>query len=100
MVEGWEPAHAVAAIKRVRAAAVPSWEALQGCREDLLAKQEAKIAARAYALYRQGAPGNAQRHWFLAQQQVLRQWFLDAADDGGEGQVAIEAASRSKSGDK
>jgi hypothetical protein len=79
MVEGWEPTRAIEAIRRVRPAAVPSWEALQGCREDLLAKQQPRVGERAYVLYRQGTPGDAQRHWFLAQQQVLRDWFVAAA---------------------
>jgi hypothetical protein len=81
MVEGWEPSRAIEAIRRVRPAVVPSWEALQGCREDLLAKREAQVAERAYALYRQGMPGDAQQHWFLAQRQVLRECFLGAVDE-------------------
>lgn len=77
MVEAWEPARAIGAIRRVRPAVVPSWEALQGCRETLLTKQQAKVEERAYALYRQGTAGDAQQHWFLAQQLILREWFVD-----------------------
>jgi hypothetical protein len=81
MVEGWEAARAIETIRRVRPAAVPSWEALQGCREALLAKREKEVVERAYTLYRQGTPGDAQGHWLLAQQQVLREWFTDGAFD-------------------
>jgi hypothetical protein len=54
---------------------------LQGCREALLAKREKEVVERAYTLYRQGTPGDAQGHWLLAQQQVLREWFTDGAFD-------------------
>jgi hypothetical protein len=77
MVESWDPSRAIEAIRRVRPAAVPSWEALQGCWEDLLAQRERNVEERAYALYRQGAAGGAQRHWFLAQQQILHELFTD-----------------------
>ena len=79
MVEGREPSEAIQKIRQVRPTAVPSGEALLGCRQDLLSKLERKIEERAYTLYRHGTPGDSEHHWFLAQQQILREWFVDTA---------------------
>lgn len=75
LVEGIEAEQAMESIRRVRAGVVPSWEAFYGYREALLTMHRDNITERAYTLYCQGVPGNAERHWFLAQRQILRDLF-------------------------
>jgi len=100
LVEGRDPGRAIESIRQVRPAAVPSWEALEGCRRDLLAGHQEKIADRAYALYRKGIQGGADRHWFLAEQQVLREWFIEAGRESAGGETPAATGIGGQTADK
>jgi hypothetical protein len=80
-VQGMPVAQALESIRRVRPGSVPSLEALYGCRDALLQDRHEPVTDRAYALYLRGVPGPAERHWHLAQQQLLQELFSQAEDE-------------------
>lgn len=67
---------AIAFIRRARAAADPSWEAHQGCRDDLIEALRDHIAVRAYYLAQQYPDSDDVRNWYQAESDVIRQAFL------------------------
>jgi hypothetical protein len=69
-------------ILKGRPGAVPAWEALHGCVEDLAMRHCGSIERRAYELYESGAHGNANADWLAAQAEVLRAAVLQTEVDG------------------
>jgi predicted protein tyrosine phosphatase len=67
---------AVEFIRRVRPEADPSWEAYRGCREDLVDTLHDHILVRAYYLAQQRAETDADRNWYQAESEILRQAFV------------------------
>lgn len=72
LVEGLDPEQAIQLILRARPKAVPAWEALHGCVEDLVALHRDEIARRAYEIYERGEHATAEEDWRHAQAEVLR----------------------------
>ncbi len=80
LVEG-EPLDAAA--KRVltaRRCAAPNWDALHGCRRELVAAHRDRIAQRAYELYRQQVNSDPESDWRRAETSVLREVLLAEAE--------------------
>ncbi len=75
-IELVEPDEAIAFIRRARPAADPSWEAYEGCRDDLIDALRDYIAVRAYYLSRQYPENDETRNWYRAEVDVIRQAFL------------------------
>ena len=76
LAEMMSEAEAFALVKARRPGAVPSPEALAGCRADLVRLHRARIEAEAGRIYRQrsaaGRPGDAESDWLEAERTVLR----------------------------
>jgi atypical dual specificity phosphatase len=82
LVQGWDPEDAIQLILQGRPGAVPAWEALHGCVEDLAARHRRAIERRAYELYESGVHGNANADWLAAQAEVLCAALLQMDVDG------------------
>lgn len=67
---------AIAFIRRARPAAEPTWEAYEGCRDDLIEALRDHIAVRAYYLAHQYPDNDDLRNWSQAEIDVIRQAFL------------------------
>jgi predicted protein tyrosine phosphatase len=74
-VETLPPDDVVALIRESRPAADPSWEAFYGCRQDLVDCLKQHIVMRAYFLSKENPDGDADRHWYQAETDVIRQMF-------------------------
>lgn len=76
LVEMMPEAEAFALVKARRPGAVPSAEALAGCRTDLVRVYRARIEEEAGRIYRRrlaaGRPGDAESDWLAAERSVLR----------------------------
>jgi hypothetical protein len=68
-----DPEAAIGMIHAARPGAVPSWEALRGCRRDLVDRHRAAITERAFGLYREGLHASADLDWLQAEAEVLRE---------------------------
>lgn len=73
------PQDALALIVAGRPEAQPSWEAYEGCRQDLVERCRDAIARRAWDLAQSSAGGSAETHWLRAEKEVIRDVFLSAA---------------------
>ena len=69
---GYDPDHAHELIMAARPGAMPAWEALEGCRHDLVALYRSVIEKRAYDLYEQGVQGGREAHWYQAVTEVIQ----------------------------
>lgn|GEM_PF-482952 len=74
-VETMAPDDVVAFIREARPAADPSWEAFYGCRQDLVDGLKHHIVMRAYYLSKEYPDGDADRNWYQAETDVIRQMF-------------------------
>ena len=72
MAEGYSPEEAIGLILEGRPGAVPAWEAVYGCRDDLTAGHRQAIEQRAYELYESGVNADAHADWLQAQAEILR----------------------------
>jgi hypothetical protein len=80
LIEDYAPQTATGLIHGARPGAVPSWEALHGCREDLVACHRGTIQRRAYELYLQAVHRDAGADWQQAEVEVLRSALLNASE--------------------
>jgi predicted protein tyrosine phosphatase len=74
-VEQQNPEEAVTRIRSARAGADPSWEAYNGCRDDLLRLHENHVHVRAYYLGQLRPEYHPDENWFEAEAQTLRGVF-------------------------
>lgn len=77
LVERIDPEEAICKILEGRPVAVPSWEAYQSARADLVSRFRSKIERRAYELYERGVNGNARADWYQAESDVLCGTFAE-----------------------
>jgi hypothetical protein len=77
LIEGYASQTAIGLIHGARPGAVPSWEALHGCHEDLVARHREAIQRRAYELYLQAVHRDAAADWRRAEAEVLRSALLN-----------------------
>jgi hypothetical protein len=79
--EGMRPETALRLLQERRPCVCPSWEAFQGCREDLLAPHRRRIARRASRFYRvrrgSGGEGGPAQDWQKAEEELLRELALE-----------------------
>ncbi len=81
LVEQQDPEQAIRLILNGRPGAVPAWEALEGCRDDLIAQHRPAIERLAHSFHEQGMPGDAPSHWLQAQSQILRSVLAGTRDE-------------------
>jgi predicted protein tyrosine phosphatase len=75
-VELVSPEEALAFIRQARPAADPSWEAYEGCRQDLVDALRDYILVGAYYRSQQYPENDPLRNWYQAEIDVIRQAFL------------------------
>lgn len=72
---GYEESRAYQLLKQARPEAIPAWEALQGCRDDMVEQHRSTIERRAHDLYQEGMSGDRDTHWNQAVAEVLQSVF-------------------------
>jgi protein-tyrosine phosphatase len=75
-VEMQAPEAAISMICQARPAAAPSWEAYEGCRQDLVEMLREHIVVRAYYLSQERPELDASAHWLRAESEILRDAFV------------------------
>lgn len=75
-VKGWGRERAIQQILENRPEAVPSWEAYEGARADLVERHRPAIARRAHELHESGANESAEADWLQAETEILRTVLL------------------------
>lgn len=76
LAEGVPTDRAIRHIRAVRPEAVPSLEALEGCREDLTHQHRQAIQSRAYDLYEMRGNSDPEADWDRAQADILRRVLI------------------------
>ena len=82
-VEMQAPEAAGARIREARPQADPSWEAYQGCRDDLVEMLRSNIMVRAYYLSQENPDTPADAHWMQAEREMIRSAFVNGRAPSG-----------------
>lgn len=77
LVEELAPDQAFSLIRAARPQSEPSWDALEGCRRDLVETLRDYIMVRAYYLSQEHPEESADAHWVKAERDMIRQAFVN-----------------------
>lgn len=79
-MEGLPQAEAWYRILKSRPEAVPSPEAIDDFLQAMAIRYQERIAQRAYAIFQQGKHGDAQRDWYEAEREILKEALSEMID--------------------
>lgn len=101
-IEMLSPDAALALIRQARPEAEPSWEAYEGCRQDMIDALREYIMVRAYYLSQQEPEHPSDAHWLRAEKEMIRdafvsgrtpsRWRLDPSRDDSQGETLVDTS--------